>query len=112
MKLKISPKGNPSRRRRTAKSNCARPLRSILARTPPAFAGESKNTRCGTGGEGFSTLFTRGTAITTRFAASLGDGLPFGILNFTLAQNLGDASRHGCCHDQEASAVARRVTNF
>jgi hypothetical protein len=33
--------------------------------------------------------------ITTRFAANLDDRLPFGILSFTLAQNLGDASRRG-----------------
>jgi hypothetical protein len=37
----------------------------------------------------------RGAAVTIRFAASLGDGLLFGILNFTLAQNLGDASGRG-----------------
>ena len=40
MKLKISPSGNPSWRKRRASSNCARSLTIILARTPEESAGD------------------------------------------------------------------------
>src|ERR1041385_5079850 len=46
MKANASPKGTPSRRSRTAKSKLAFDRSSSLARSPPAFAGDSKKMRC------------------------------------------------------------------
>jgi hypothetical protein len=49
MKLNNSPNGSPSLRNRRASMNRAFSLMIILARTPPAFAGESRKIRCGAG---------------------------------------------------------------
>jgi hypothetical protein len=47
-KAEYFPKGKPSRRKRSAKSNRALSLRISLPRAPAALAGESKNLRLGT----------------------------------------------------------------
>jgi len=47
MKLKTSPRGTLEFRRRSASSNSAFGLKSILARIPLEFAGESKKILCG-----------------------------------------------------------------
>src|SRR5690348_9354706 len=45
MKANASPSGMPSRRRRTARSKLAPGRSSILARSPPALAGDSRKIR-------------------------------------------------------------------